>query len=203
MLGPVKFNATRDPGAGQSHQRRFDDMIVVDKIIAVGLVISPLDPASQLRQHHYFQIIVLQKKRCILLIHFLIADLLDHRVGIYPSRASLIDTFLQKHRILIRLSCFVCGNDHFFFPDLNLIHGFLLLSPGSFHSAARYNFNLAPVCSTLLPLIPPPVQNSLPTDMYKLPPAVPSPPDTADSYAIPWWIAILFPSGIETLSSVP
>ena len=178
-------------------------MIVIDKIVAICLVISSLDPASQLRQHHYFQIIVLQKKRCILLIHFLIADLLDHRVGIDPSRASLIDTFLQKHRILIRLSCFVCGNDHFFFPDLNLIHGFLLLSPCSFLSAARYYFNLAPACLTLLPLFPPPAQNSLPTDTYKLTPAVPSPPDTADSYAIPWWIAILFPSGTETRSAAP
>ena len=137
MLRPVKFDAARDPGTRQPHQCRFDDMIVIDKIVAICLVISSLDPASQLRQHHYFQIIVLQKKCCILLIHFLIADLLDHRVGIDPSRASLIDTFLQKHRILIRFSCFVCGNDHFFFPDLYLVHLFLLLSPYSFLSAVR------------------------------------------------------------------
>ena len=131
MLGPVKFNATRDPGAGQSHQRRFDDMIVVDKIIAVGLVISPLDPSTQFRQHHHLQIIIFQKKRRVFLIHFLIADFLDHCVRINSSRASLIDTFLQKYRVLIRFPGFVSGDRHFFFPYMYFIHAYLHLYASS------------------------------------------------------------------------
>ena len=82
-------------------------------------------------------IFVFDKNSIVFLIHFLITDLFNHGVWIDPSRASLIDTFLQKHRILIRFSCFVCGNAHFFFPDLYLVHLFLLLSPYSFLSAVR------------------------------------------------------------------
>ena len=54
MLWPIKFDAARDPGTRQPHQCRFDNMIVIDKIVAVGLVIGSLYPAAQFRQHHYF-----------------------------------------------------------------------------------------------------------------------------------------------------
>ena len=36
-------------------------MVVIDEIIAVCLVVSPLDASSQLRQHHDFQILVFRK----------------------------------------------------------------------------------------------------------------------------------------------
>ena len=40
MLRPVKLNTAGDPGSGESHQSRFDHMIVVYKIIIICFVIG-------------------------------------------------------------------------------------------------------------------------------------------------------------------
>lgn len=90
VLGPVKFDAPGDPGPCKSHKGRFDDMVVIDEIIAVCLVVSPLDASSQLRQHHNLQILVFQEHRPVHVVRLLVADLFCHRVGIDFSTASLV-----------------------------------------------------------------------------------------------------------------
>ena len=49
MLRPVEFDAAANPRSGQSHQCRFDYLIVIYKIIVVGLVEGTLDSAAELR----------------------------------------------------------------------------------------------------------------------------------------------------------
>lgn len=90
VLGPVKFDASGDPGAGKPHKGRLDDMVVIDEIIAVCLVVSPLDASPKLRQHHDLQILVFQKDRPVHVVRLLVADLFCHRVGIDFSAASLV-----------------------------------------------------------------------------------------------------------------
>lgn len=60
MLRPVEFNPARNPWPGQPHQRRFDDVVVIDKIIAVGLVEGAVNPSAQFGQDHDAQILVFQ-----------------------------------------------------------------------------------------------------------------------------------------------
>jgi hypothetical protein len=41
MLRPVELDAAADPRPGQADQRRLDDRLVVDEVVAVGLVEDP------------------------------------------------------------------------------------------------------------------------------------------------------------------
>ena len=116
MLRPVKFDTARDPGTKQPDKRRLDHVIIVYKIITVRLVIGPLNPSSELREDHHLYIIILKKDRVICLIRFHTADLFRRGVRIHFSTAALIDSFLQKHRILIRLAGFISRDHYLFFP---------------------------------------------------------------------------------------
>ena len=128
MLRPVKLNASADPWSAKPHQGRFDDMVIIHKIILVGLIIRPLDPAPQFRQHHHLQVFIFQPYRLIHLILFLITDFLNGGIGIDFTRASLIHTAFQEHGVLIRLSRLICRNHNGLFPDFYCIHAKYLLS---------------------------------------------------------------------------
>ena len=104
VLRPVEFYAAADPGSQQSHQCRLDDFVIVDEVIAVRLVIGPLYPAAQLRQHHDVDIFVLQDDRIVCDILLLIHDLVYYRIGVDTPAAALIDALFQEHRILVRLA---------------------------------------------------------------------------------------------------
>ena len=47
MLRPVELDAAGDPRPIQPDQRRFDDAVVVDEMVAVGLVQCHLDTTAQ------------------------------------------------------------------------------------------------------------------------------------------------------------
>ena len=136
MLGPVELDAAGDPGTGQAHQRRLDHVIVIDKIIAVRLVIGPLDPAAQLRQHHHLQVLVFQPDRRVLLVGLRLADLLHRGIGIYLAAASLIHTLVQENGIFLRFSDLIGGDHDLLHPNLCFAHG----KPPFFASAANQRF---------------------------------------------------------------
>ena len=123
VLRPVELNASGNPGSGQSHQRRLDHMVIINKIIIVRLVIGPLDPAAQFRQHHHLQVLIFQPDRRVLLVGLLFTDFLHRGIGIHLSAASLIHTLVQKNGILFRFSDFVGGNCNLLHPHLCLAHG--------------------------------------------------------------------------------
>ena len=64
MLRPVKLNTSGDPWPRKSDKSRLYHLIVVDKIIAVCLVIGSLDPAPKLWKDHHLYVLVL-KKNCL------------------------------------------------------------------------------------------------------------------------------------------
>ena len=112
MLRPVEFYASADPWTEETDKRRFDDFVVVNEIIAVCLVKGPLDPSAERGKDHYIDIFILEDDSFIFLIFLFIHYLVDDRIGINPAAASLIDSFLKEHRILVRLSCSVCWNGY-------------------------------------------------------------------------------------------
>ena len=122
VLGPVELYASGYPGTCESHKRGLYHLIVINKIVAVGLVVSALYPASKLRQDHHFDIAVLKKDRVPFLVFFLSADSLCCGIGIYLSRTSLIDSLFQKHRVSVGCSRLIGRDRDFFFPDLYFVH---------------------------------------------------------------------------------
>ena len=72
VLGPVKLNTARNPRARQTHQCRFDDVVIIDKVTLFDFIVRHLDPSTQLWQHHHLDILILQIDGLPLLIHFLV-----------------------------------------------------------------------------------------------------------------------------------
>ena len=54
VLRPVKFNAAGNPRPGKTDERRFDNVIIVDKIVTVRFIGCTLNTAAEFRQNHHF-----------------------------------------------------------------------------------------------------------------------------------------------------
>ena len=99
MLRPVKLDSSGNPRTKQTDQRRFDYMIVIDKIIPIRFVVSSLDSSSKFRQNHYLQIFVFQINGPVGFLHLIVPDPVYCRIRVHFAAASLIDTFFKKNRI--------------------------------------------------------------------------------------------------------
>ena len=102
MLRPVKLNSAGNPRPRQTDQSRLDDMIVINEIIVIGLVISSLNTASQLRKDHDTQILILQPYRIPCMLCLFTADLLYGRIRVNLAGASLVYSLFKKQRIFVR-----------------------------------------------------------------------------------------------------
>ena len=85
-------------------------MIVINKIVLIGFVQSPLDASAQFGQDHDIQILVFQNHGMVLHILRHIADFLTDGQRIYLAGRALIGPLLNKQRILFRLAGAVCGD---------------------------------------------------------------------------------------------
>src|SRR6266496_1289050 len=62
VLRPVELYPARNPWTCQTHQCRLDDAVVIDKVIAIGLVKRHLYAPANLRQNHDLQITVFKEE---------------------------------------------------------------------------------------------------------------------------------------------
>ena len=123
VLGPVKLDATTDPGTSQSHEGRLDNVIVIHKVALLDLVVRHLDTSTQFGHHHHFDILILQEHHLPLVWRGFIGYRLNHGIWIHHPTRALIDAFLQEYRILLGLSYFIGRYGNYFSP------GFYGLSP--------------------------------------------------------------------------
>ena len=82
VLRPVEFDAAGNPRAGKADKRRLDDLVVIDEVVAVGLVVGALNAAAKLRKHHHADIVVFKPYGGIGLVGLFIKDLVDDRQGV-------------------------------------------------------------------------------------------------------------------------
>ena len=128
MLRPVEFNPPADPRSAQAYQSRLDHMVVVDKIISVCLVICSLNASAQFWQNHHTNILVLKPDCSVCPLCLCAADFIDCRIWIYFPGTSLINTFLEEHRVPVRCSNLISWDDNRFFPGSNFFHDVRFLS---------------------------------------------------------------------------
>ena len=102
MLRPVEFDAAGNPRPGQADKRRFDDVLVVDEVVAVGLVLDRVDATADFRQHEHAEKIILNPDGLPFAIHRFLRDAVRERQRIDLAAAALIDALFEKHRILVR-----------------------------------------------------------------------------------------------------
>ncbi len=126
VLGPVKLDATTDPGTRQTHQCRLNHMVIIHKVALFYLVVRHLDTSTQFWQHHHLDIFVLQIDGLPLLVHLLVRDRLNDRIGIHHPTRALIYSVFQEYRVLLWFPNFISRNRHYFSPSF--YHGFLFFA---------------------------------------------------------------------------
>ena len=92
-------------------------MIVIHEVALFDLVVGHLDTSTQFWQDHHHDILVLDKHGLVVLVHFLVADRLNDGIRINHSTRTLIDTLLQKHRVLLWCSYLIGGYRNYFSPS--------------------------------------------------------------------------------------
>ncbi len=125
MLGPVEFDAPGDPRSRQSYKRRFDHLIIVDKVTLPDLVVRHLNSSAEFRQYHDFEVLIFQEQTAIGFVPLLLQNFFDDRMRVYEATASLIDPVLQKDWIFFWFSDAICRNDYIFLPSRhspNILH---------------------------------------------------------------------------------
>ena len=102
VLRPVELHAAGDPRAQQTDQRRLDDVLAVEEVVAVRLVQADVDAAADLRQDHQPDVFVLEVDCLVWLVELLVANPVGEGIRIHLAAAALIDPLVEEHRIAVR-----------------------------------------------------------------------------------------------------
>ena len=94
MLRPVELDTAGDPGAKQSNESRFDDMLPIKKIVPIRLVLPDVNTPANFRQDHQMDVLVFQKNGFVGFIRLLIGNPIRERVGIDLAAAALVNPLL-------------------------------------------------------------------------------------------------------------
>ena len=116
MLRPVELDAAGNPRPGQPDQRGLDDALVVNQIVAVGLVLNRVDAPADFRQHHHAEKFIFDPDRLPFAVHRLFRDAVGEGQGINLAAAALINPLFQKHRVLVRRRGQIGRDDQFLLP---------------------------------------------------------------------------------------
>ena len=141
VLGPVEFDAARNPRPDKPYKRRLNDFVVVNKVIAVCFVVSALNSAAQLGEHHHADVIVFQPYCGVTLFGFFVENLIDHRQRIHLAAGTLVYALFQKHGVLVRLADSIGGQLDLLNPDFSL-------TQNVFHCSAL--LNLVQCCCVMM-----------------------------------------------------
>ena len=116
MLRPVEFDAAGNPRPGKPDERRLDDALVVNQIVAVGFVLNRVDAPANFGQNHHAKEFVFEPDCFPLSVGFGFCNAVRERQGINLAAAALINPLLQKHRILVRRRRQISWDDQFLLP---------------------------------------------------------------------------------------
>src|SRR5690348_3975412 len=101
MLWPVELDASGDPWAGQTDERRLDHVLPVEEVISVRLIKSNMDAAADLGQHHETHPRILDVHRIPGMHDRGFDNAIYKWDRVDTPAAALIDAGLQEHRVTI------------------------------------------------------------------------------------------------------
>jgi hypothetical protein len=101
MLWPIELHSTRDPWTGETNQSGFDDILPVEKVVAVSLVKTNVYAAADFRKNHQAEIFIFKVYRLPHLFCRFGRYAINEGQRIYASATALIDALLQEHGITI------------------------------------------------------------------------------------------------------
>src|SRR5262245_43529983 len=119
MLWPIELYAAGNPRPSQTHERRFDNVLAVEKVIPVRLVHADMDASANFRQNHDAQKLVLQMNCLPRVLDRIRRDAVCERQWVHPPTAALIDPSFQKHGVLVGRQRMICRDHDGLRPRLN------------------------------------------------------------------------------------
>ena len=102
MLRPVELDAAGNPRPGQADQRRLDDGLVINQIVAVGLVQDGVNAPADFRQDHHADEFVFDPDGLPFALDRFFGNAVGEGQRINRAAAALINALFQEHRILVR-----------------------------------------------------------------------------------------------------
>ena len=99
VLRPVELDAAADPRAEEADERRLDDVLAVEEVVAVGAVEAHVDATADLGQHHQPQVPVLEVDGRPGVVDAFVGEAVRERVRVDPAGAALVDPLLEEHRV--------------------------------------------------------------------------------------------------------
>src|SRR6185437_13802941 len=132
VLRPVELDAPGYPWTRKAYKSRLDDVLPIEKIVAIDLVKAYVDAAANFRKNHEPQIFIFDMERLPSMIVSLRRDPVNKRQGIHATAAALIYAFLKKHRIRIRRIGQIGEDVDFLLPGFD----WTAFSDGSFQGGA-------------------------------------------------------------------
>ena len=90
------LDSATDPGSSQADQRRLDDRVVVDKIVAVGLIFCPVNSTTKLRKNYHAQVGVFDPHRVPWVGRRFLGDPIGEWERIDPATRSLNRRFSRN-----------------------------------------------------------------------------------------------------------
>ena len=117
VMGHVPLHSARDPGPQHADERRFDDVLAIDEIVAVGLVLGGKKAAADFRQDAQLEILVFQVDGLIGLVLLDVAQPVQKGVGIDGPLGALVGPAGIKHGIGLGRLDEVGGDDQRLLPD--------------------------------------------------------------------------------------
>src|SRR6185437_1147014 len=136
VLRPVELDAPGYPWTRKAYKSRLDDVLPIEKIVAIDLVKAYVDAAANFRKNHEPQIFIFDMERLPSMIVSLRRDPVNKRQGIHATAAALIYAFLKKHRIRIRRIGQIGEDVDFLLPGFD----WTAFSDGSFRKEERMAF---------------------------------------------------------------
>ena len=119
MLRPIEFDAAGNPWTSETDEGRLDDGLVINRIVAVCFVLQNVNAAANFREDKRANKFVFDPDRFPSAIDRLFSDAIGEWQGIYFATAALVNAFFQEHRVFIRRSREISGNDKVFDAHLD------------------------------------------------------------------------------------
>ena len=117
VMRDVPLDAAGNPGADQADERRLDDVLAINEVVAVALVHRLEQPPANLRQDADPHIFVFQIDDAIDLVRFDMGQRVVERVGINAALGALRVASEVEHRVRLRVSGQIGRDGQFLFGD--------------------------------------------------------------------------------------
>jgi len=119
MLRPVELDSTGDPRASEADKCGLDDVLAIEEIVAVDLVVSDVDAATDFGQDHDAQVLVFEMHRLPRVFAGCGRNTVDDRKGIDFAAAALVDALFKKEWIGVGVGGQVGLHDNRLLPGLD------------------------------------------------------------------------------------